>query len=315
MDRCELLIRKLVEGSVRKAVLPQKGKWAGDGQAGNSVFIPDEDEVFCYYSKEKGCLLKVKGRSLIRWLKSEYGCEGGEYRNNEPDFSPFEDILLQHVEVDQMPEQRDGTKGSYAIAEQLACRATGMSASKIREYMRRHNLTWHECGDGKTIRAIPTLINTVFKHTGGISIAKSYRAVGHVINSRYGGLRLSKGPTDIVACHGLQKALAGMKKEYRGAEAVNYGTGGKKGMIVIGSSEEARNLAENLRKATKYIIEATKEMFKNVKELRSSFHDDGFNEVEEVVNKVILETNDSLDDIAAIHRRLLEYADILDQYH
>lgn len=313
MDRCELPIRKLVEGSVRKAVLPQKGKWAGDGQAGNSLFIPDEKAVFCYYSKKKGRFLKVNGSMLIRWLKSEYGCEGVEYRNNEPDFSPFEDRLLQHVEVDQMPEQRDGTKGSYAIAEQLACRATGMSVPELREYMRRHNLTWHECGDGKTIRAIPTLINTVFKHTGGISIAKSCRAVGYVISSRYGGLQLSKGPAGIVACHGLQKALAGMKKEYRGAETAKRRTGGKKGMIVSGSSEEARTLAENLMKVTKYIIDATKEMSKNVRELRSSFQDDGFDEVEAVVAKVILETNNSLDDIAIVYRQLKRYADILDE--
>ena len=43
-----------------------------------------------------------------------------------------------------------------------------------------------------TVRAVPAEINAAFKHTGGISIEKSLRAMEEEIQDRYGKIKLEK---------------------------------------------------------------------------------------------------------------------------
>lgn len=149
-------------------------------------------------------------------FKERYGVEGVEYKSGEPDFEPFEDELIGSVQLEDLPTQRGGRDGSYAIASQLAAEKLGITADEVTEYMRENGLTWHECGDCKTMRAIPVEVNAAFPHTGGISIQRSVRAVAEGISDAYGEISLNKSEmTGLVDTEELESAKKGNKELYR----------------------------------------------------------------------------------------------------
>ena len=175
--------------NVSPAVLPAgKGYW--EGEEGNSRWIPDKDATVTW---RKGGETHVKAYGDIM---KEQGIDGIEYFNKEPDFSDVEDSVIRHVELENFSDSRTGSSGTYSMASKAAAerltRETGevWTQQRVQEYMNDHGLTWHECADRKTVRAIPTEINAGFKHTGGISMEKSVSAAAESLDERVG---LGKG--------------------------------------------------------------------------------------------------------------------------
>ena len=82
-----------------------------------------------------------------------------------------------HVEVSKITDDRRLTQSE---ASSIVSDTLGISKSDLSEYMKSNNLTWHECGDGKTVRCVPTEINSVYGHTGGIGLSKDTKAVASV---------------------------------------------------------------------------------------------------------------------------------------
>ena len=81
--------------------------------------------------------------------------------------------------------------------------------------MKNNNLTWHECGDCKTVRAVPTVINSAFKHTGGISIERSKVAIAQTISGKYGDINLHhEGIQGKVKNEEVEKSLNIARKQY-----------------------------------------------------------------------------------------------------
>lgn len=184
MDRT---IRNVVEQNVSKSVLPKSGgHWSDAGKPGESMWIPDDDVEIVW--QKGGRTHKMLGIEL----KKKYGIEGINYFGNEPDFEPFEDELLGHVEVDEFTDSRTGKEGTFTKATNNVAQLLGWSSKQVERYMEERGLTWHECGDRKTIRAIPTEINSAFKHTGGIGIEKSVKSISEEIYDNYGTIVLSR---------------------------------------------------------------------------------------------------------------------------
>ena len=74
--------------------------------------------------------------------------------------------------------------------------------------MSDNELTWHECADRHTIRAIPTRINSAYKHSGGISMEKSVESMRATFKDQFGTTNFSlqrESPTGTVT--GLSEAV------------------------------------------------------------------------------------------------------------
>ena len=118
-------------------------------------------------------------------LKSKYGIAGMDYYNKEPNFEPFEDQNLGHVEIEHFSDHRTGTEGTYCTATESVAERLGWTVAEVKNYMDENGLTWHECADRRTIRAIPTEINAAFAHTRGIGIEKSMRAAAAAFDDHW----------------------------------------------------------------------------------------------------------------------------------
>lgn len=203
------LMREVVRQNVLDVRIPSKqGTWTDPDQIGNSMWVPDDDAEFKW--QMNGETKSMTGAEFREY----YGFEGVAYKDGEPDFEPFEDDVLGHVELDQMPDHRQGSEGSYEAATHQAALNLGISEDDVKRRMEEQDLTWHECGDRTTVRAIPTGINTAFAHTGGISIQRGIEAIVNEINDQYGEVALRHdGLSGEV--YGLESATKARRQSYR----------------------------------------------------------------------------------------------------
>lgn len=177
------MIENFEEPLVNKKHLPSENTGRFLGEKGDSLFIPKDKEVLN--------------------LLHSYGVEGIEYKNEEPDFTPFTSYETSWgeingvVEIAHMNENREngkweygrrpkGTKhnpnyelGNFAQADyEMSKKIESMnpnskiSPTDIEKYRKDNNLVWHECSDGKTMMLVPEKIHEKFPHSGGVSEMK-----------------------------------------------------------------------------------------------------------------------------------------------
>ena len=168
------IIRSLIQKNYKSDVLPKKGgQWTGE--RGNSNFIPDDYYVFNIKNTQK----TITGREL----KQKYSFSHISYHCGEPDFSQFADKKIGIIRLGSIPNKRSGSSGSYKSAAMSILNIFGSVSATI-QYMKKNELTWHECSDG-TIIAIPTIINSIFCHSGGIYISKGVSSISKNLHQRY----------------------------------------------------------------------------------------------------------------------------------
>ena len=179
------IIKDFVDQNVTPSMLPKRnGQW--EGEEGNSKWIPDEDALVTW---RKGGETHTEA---YRDIMDRYGFDGIDYFNKEPNFKPYEDPFIQHVELESFSGERTGSGGTYTMAGEAAAKRLSQETGeewtpqRVQDYMSAHGLTWHECADRKTVRAIPTEINAAFKHSGGISAERSVSAAAESLDDRYG---------------------------------------------------------------------------------------------------------------------------------
>lgn len=210
-------MRSIAEHMVTDSVIPKAhGEWADAEHPGNSAFELDDTAAITYRNKAKQRYESISGAELKEWMKENYGVTSVDYEGNEPNFTPFEDPVLGHAELEDFSIHRDQKEGTFFQARKIVSERTGMSTAEIDQYMRENNLTWHECGDCKTVRAVPTVINTAFKHTGGISIERSKVAIAEGIQSDYGHVQLQRESLEgTFSRDDLEENVQVKRKEYR----------------------------------------------------------------------------------------------------
>lgn len=130
----------------------ENGEWTGD--RGESTFISDSDEVSTY-------------------LK-EANVDGVNYKDGCPDFTPFS---KGEVEIPSMSPDRHTTMGKPGNFEQADAalarqRGDGCTARDVANWRKANGYTWHELNDMKTCQKVPSSINKVYKHLGGVSECK-----------------------------------------------------------------------------------------------------------------------------------------------
>ena len=215
-DSGDMLMRDVVEQNVAHQKLPgsDRAYWSNPDSPGDGVCHLRDDAILNYSEKSDGTKVSCTGAEFKKHMREQYGQDYVEYSHREPDFSPFEQaftvddfnaflgekygdnaVLIGaehqdhpgHVHVDRMGIDRNDT---YSQAVGQIRDALGVPERDIYDYMKSRNLTWHECGDRKTIRAIPTEINQVFTHTGGIGVEKDVRALQEHIREVTDGRKL-----------------------------------------------------------------------------------------------------------------------------
>ena len=132
-----------------------RGDW--QGERGESVFIPDNDDIEAVLGK--------------------YHIDGIRYKNGIPDFSPCSEST---VEISNMTENRSGppVEGSnfqqcdQKCAEQWSQQyrdgICDWTARDVADWRRENGYSWHERNDMKTYDLIPTKVNAYFGHLGGV---------------------------------------------------------------------------------------------------------------------------------------------------
>lgn len=129
--------------------------------------VPGESKCVPNLESEKG---QIAAEKLGR-----YGCDGVEYRDAAPDFSPCAEAI---VKIDDMGSGRYGAGENFdqardKLAEQWnASKRDGRDdwkPSDVEKWRQENNLTIHECSDMKTCMFVDRDIHDVFCHSGGVS--------------------------------------------------------------------------------------------------------------------------------------------------
>jgi len=156
-----------------------------------------DDPMRGYYTGTRGeskyipCTRTVEGVVVTEILKN-YGLDGIEYRNAEPDFEVCSEAIVQ---IKNMTEFRDpyidknGVQqpGNFSYADQELATAwnavgrdgkTDWTEEDIKKYRKANRLTWHEKCDTKTMVLVRSEINLYFQHSGGCAECKRRDSVG-----------------------------------------------------------------------------------------------------------------------------------------
>ncbi len=154
-----------------------------EGIRGESKFVPSERSV-------EGIVVKR--------ILSEYGINGIEYRNAEPDFEVCAEAV---VRISAMTEYRENymstddemVLGNFAQADIELAKAWNLGSREGRDnwkprdvynYRKANNLTWHEKCDMETMVLVRYEINLFFKHSGGCSECRM-RDAGEAVGGEF----------------------------------------------------------------------------------------------------------------------------------
>ncbi|PTY87681.1 HNH endonuclease [Heyndrickxia sporothermodurans] len=123
-----------------------KGEWSNE--RAESLFISD------------------KTGEIKKYL-DEAGVDGVEYKNGMPDFSPFSkgEIKLENMTNDR---KSNFSTADEELAKKWSTPEQKWTAEDIADWREDNKYTWHELNDLETIQLVPSKINSVFKHLGGV---------------------------------------------------------------------------------------------------------------------------------------------------
>lgn len=141
------------------------GKWSGD--RGESMFIPTDDG--------------------FRELLQSKGVEGINYKDAIPDFSPIAEakVTIQGMSQHRLSligENGERIVGNYEKADIECAKAWNLEQrdgkddwthQDVKNWREANGYTWHEDNDMKTCDLVPTEVNKVCSHLGGVSEIKN----------------------------------------------------------------------------------------------------------------------------------------------
>lgn len=208
--KTEDIMRDVLQENVTEQKLPssRRVEWLDEGTPGESDCRLREDSELKIHDKASNSDIAYTGKEFSEHMKEKYGTDIVNYHHREPDFTPFEheftnerinDFMQQkygtewenikavsegNVQLEHMDTKRNG--GTFSQASGIVAERLGISREDVDDYMKANNLTWHECGDRHTVRAIPSEINQAFGYTGGIGLQQDMEAMAENIHRMNG---------------------------------------------------------------------------------------------------------------------------------
>jgi len=128
------------------------GHW--EGERGNSKWVPDDDHAPTRYNPDQ-----------LSWrrIKENYGIDGVEYKDGQPDFSG---IAKAEVKIKDFSDDRPS---NFAQADEQLALQRGCTPAEVKKWRQEHGYTWHECRDCETLQKVPREVHNNADHSGGVS--------------------------------------------------------------------------------------------------------------------------------------------------
>ena len=108
----------------------------------------------------------TRGESEFKFTNPDVASElkgtGVVYKNGYPDFTPY---AAGEVNIAKMSTHRGR---NFEAADIEFGKQAGMTRAEVAEWRLKHNYTWHEHENLKTMQLVPTQLNAKFGHVGGI---------------------------------------------------------------------------------------------------------------------------------------------------
>ena len=147
-----------------------KGKWSGE--AGNSIWMPDNNLVpeRNMYSNPDG----MTWRKILDFYKVKNGIL---FQEGEPVFDElaWEKVVLRYEDIGRdelLRLQQNERSVLHNLAFDKLAKSKGWSLEQTYKYKEENNLVWHEKSDCKTLLLVPRMIHDNITHYGGVSMLR-----------------------------------------------------------------------------------------------------------------------------------------------
>ena len=168
-DQLDALWGQLYSDRGRKNIPTSGGRWSGE--AGNSVWIPDDQIV----PPDKG----YSNMHQKTWgqIKKENGISGIRFSDGRADFSP---VTKYAVRLDWEKElggdgirylvQTGDRQYLHEAAFSKLAAKLGKSIEEVKQLKESRNLVWHEEPDCETLQLVVREVHDNIRHFGGIAM-------------------------------------------------------------------------------------------------------------------------------------------------
>ena len=147
-----------------------KGKWSGE--AGNSIWMPDNNLVpeRNMYSNPDG----ITWGKILDFYKVKNGIL---FQEGEPVFDElaWEKVVLRYEDIGRdelLRLQQNERSVLHNLAFDKLAKAKRWSLEQTYKYKEENNLVWHEKSDCKTLLLVPRMIHDNITHYGGVSMLR-----------------------------------------------------------------------------------------------------------------------------------------------
>lgn len=136
--------------------LPKSGGcW--EGEKGNSLWNPGNDKIPGKANPDNKSWSEIK---------EEYGIDGVQYNDGEPDFS---NISRGEAHIEDFTSDR---YKNFKQADEAEAEKRGCTPEDVKQWRQENGYTWHERGDCETMDKVPSIVHNNVVHSGGISEKK-----------------------------------------------------------------------------------------------------------------------------------------------
>ena len=179
---CNILVHNLKCGKTDTAFSQEDFDSTKDARVSRTPSENNENVKFVGDRGNSKCVPKDSNSKLAKTLDN-YGIDGIEYKEGVIDLSPTSHA---EVEIEGMKGGNNGRASNFSKANKEVARQLNQSpedakilgitpkngksftASDIEAYRRKNGLTWHELNDKKTMQMVPSIVNKMFNHLGGV---------------------------------------------------------------------------------------------------------------------------------------------------
>ena len=147
-----------------------KGKWSGE--AGNSIWMPDNNLV-----PERNMYSNPEGKSWGEILDFYKVKNGILFKEGEPIFDnlAWEEVVLQYEDIghdELLRLQQNERSVLHNLAFDKLAKSKGWSLEQTYKYKEDNNLVWHEKSECRTLLLVPRMIHDNITHYGGVSMLR-----------------------------------------------------------------------------------------------------------------------------------------------
>ena len=129
----------------------ERGHWKGE--RGESEYVLNEP-------------IRVKRGDKVITIKEV------KYENGIPDFSPYAEAEVNIADMTQYRRTKNYRQADTKLANywnKIRYQKRKWTTDAVTKYRLDNKLTWHEMNNMRSMQLVPTEVNTIFRHSGGVA--------------------------------------------------------------------------------------------------------------------------------------------------